>query len=83
VPTATVTSKGQVTIPASVRAQLGIEPGTRLSFLPYEDVFIVRPTTDSLASLEGVFSNNGVHASIEDMNETLAKAFAMAGPGGE
>jgi AbrB family looped-hinge helix DNA binding protein len=82
-PTSTVTSKGQVTIPASVRSQLGIEPGTRLSFTPYEDAFIVRPVTDSLASLEGVFSSNGIHASIEDMNETIAKAFAKAGLGGE
>ncbi|MDZ4046209.1 MAG: AbrB/MazE/SpoVT family DNA-binding domain-containing protein, partial [Rhodoglobus sp.] len=29
-PTATVTSKGQVTIPAEVRERLGIEAGTRV-----------------------------------------------------
>jgi AbrB family looped-hinge helix DNA binding protein len=80
-PTSTVTSKGQVTIPASIRAQLGIEPGTRLSFTPYDGAFMVRPSTDSLASLEGVFSNNGIHANIEDMNDAVAHAFATAGLG--
>jgi AbrB family looped-hinge helix DNA binding protein len=31
---ATVTSKGQVTIPADVRARLGLRPGSRLAFVP-------------------------------------------------
>jgi antitoxin PrlF len=30
--TVTVSDKGQVEIPAEIRKQLGIEPGTRLSF---------------------------------------------------
>lgn len=34
---ATVTSKGQLTIPADVRAEFGIEPGHRLYFFKQHD----------------------------------------------
>jgi AbrB family looped-hinge helix DNA binding protein len=41
---ATVTSKGQVTIPKPVRDLLGIEPGTRVDFLrtPQGQIILVR-----------------------------------------
>jgi AbrB family looped-hinge helix DNA binding protein len=82
-PRATITSKGQVTIPVSIRNQLGLEPGTLLSFTPYEDAFIVRPASNALASLKGIVPHNGIHASIEDMNDAIAKSFASAGLMGE
>ena len=40
---ATVSSKGQVTLPAAIRAQLGIETGTRLQFELRGKELIVRP----------------------------------------
>ena len=40
---ATVSSKGQVTLPAAIRAQLGIETGTRLRFELRGTELIVRP----------------------------------------
>jgi antitoxin PrlF len=39
---ATVTSKGQVTIPASIRRRLGIRAGTRLVFWMEEDDVVVQ-----------------------------------------
>ncbi|MEK6851478.1 MAG: AbrB/MazE/SpoVT family DNA-binding domain-containing protein [Candidatus Thermoplasmatota archaeon] len=51
---ATVTSKGQVTIPASVRRRLGIREGTRIVFLESgDDVRVV--TEDSLEEQFAVF----------------------------
>jgi len=35
--TATVTSKGQITIPARVRAALGLEAGSRVEFVEIEE----------------------------------------------
>jgi antitoxin PrlF len=32
-PSATVTSKGQITIPAEVRNKLGLDPGDRVQFV--------------------------------------------------
>ena len=42
-PKATVTSKGQVTIPLAIRQALGLDAGTRLSFELSEGGFQVRP----------------------------------------
>lgn len=41
-PKATVTSKGQVTIPLAIRQALGLDAGTRLSFELSEEGFQVR-----------------------------------------
>ena len=38
-----VTSKGQVTIPQAVRAQLGIEPGDEVMFSVRDDEAVMRP----------------------------------------
>lgn len=41
--TATVTSKGQITIPAEVRKQLGLRDGDRLEFHVERNVTTIRP----------------------------------------
>jgi AbrB family looped-hinge helix DNA binding protein len=35
--TATVTAKGQITIPKAVREALGVKPGSKVDFKPLED----------------------------------------------
>lgn len=40
---ATITSKGQITIPAEVRARLGLRPGSRLTFVPTAGGYEIRP----------------------------------------
>ena len=43
-PTATLTTKGQVTIPKEVREHLGVDTGDRLSFVVQRDgTVIVKP----------------------------------------
>ena len=42
-----VTSKGQVTIPQPVRAQLGIEPGDEVHFSVRDDEAVMRPARDA------------------------------------
>ena len=54
-PTATVTSKGRVTLPVEIRRSLGIVRGTKLEFIHDEHGHLIirtkaRPTSD-LASL--------------------------------
>jgi AbrB family looped-hinge helix DNA binding protein len=53
--TSTVTSKGQVTIPAEVRKHLGIDRGDKISFLIEEEgvIRIVAPRYSNVASLRG------------------------------
>jgi AbrB family looped-hinge helix DNA binding protein len=50
----TVTSKGQITIPAEVRAAMRIEPGDRVVFTVLADgTAVFRAKTRSLRSLAG------------------------------
>ncbi|MGX5681879.1 AbrB/MazE/SpoVT family DNA-binding domain-containing protein [Schumannella luteola] len=73
-PTATVTSKGQVTIPVEVRERLGIEAGTRVEFVPRSDgTWEFVAAGGSVASIRGMFASRG-RASVEDMREAIGDA---------
>ncbi len=75
---ATLTSKGQITIPASVRAELGLEAGTRVEFVKIaEKQYAIMPATISVMSLEGIFQGRG-SATIEEMNKIIAERGASA-----
>ncbi|MDR3773624.1 MAG: AbrB/MazE/SpoVT family DNA-binding domain-containing protein [Terracidiphilus sp.] len=75
--TAAVTSKGQITIPAEVREDLGLKPGDRVSFLKGENgEYIMRAKTGSLMNLRGCVKWTGKPVTIEEMNETIRKGWA-------
>ena len=58
--TATLTSKGQVTIPREVRASLGLSAGDRLDFVRLDDGnYAIVPATQSIRSLKGVIRRPG------------------------
>lgn len=70
--TATVTSKGQITIPIDIRAGLGIETGDRINFMMDESGRVVfLPATKSVTSLKGIIAQPNVPVSIEDMKATV------------
>ncbi|CAN5560296.1 AbrB/MazE/SpoVT family DNA-binding domain-containing protein [soil metagenome] len=76
-PTATVTSKGQVTIPLEVRERLGIGTGTRVQFLAHPDgTWEFAATGGTVTSIRGMFSATGHPVTVEDMNEAIADAAA-------
>jgi AbrB family looped-hinge helix DNA binding protein len=76
---ATVTSKGQITIPAKVREALGVEPGDRVEFVEVEaGRFELVPTTRSVTELKGMFGKARKRVSIEEMNEAIARRGASA-----
>lgn len=77
--TATVTSKGQITIPAEVRQALQVKAGDRVEFVQiepgrFELVAATRPVTD----LKGLFSRPSKAVSIDDMNKAIAARGASA-----
>jgi len=77
--TATLTSKGQITIPASVRDALHIGTGDRVEFVEvepgrYEFIAATRPVT----ALKGMFGKPKKTVSIEDMNAAIAVRGASA-----
>lgn len=71
-PTATVTSKGQITIPVQVRKALGLTPGTRIDFYETEDgVYALRPKTGSIMDMRGCLAHAGPPVTIEEMDEAI------------
>lgn len=74
-PTATVTSKGQVTIPVEVRERLGIEAGTRVQFVPRADgTWEFVTAGSSVRDIRGMFAAH--RASTSDIRDAIADAAA-------
>ena len=70
---ATVTSKGQITIPVEVRTELGLKAGDRIEFLKNEQGrFSIISTTGSVRDLKGILGKFDRVISIEEMNEAIA-----------
>jgi AbrB family looped-hinge helix DNA binding protein len=69
-PTATVTSKGQITIPKEIRTVLELEAGDRVAFRVDRDgrVFF-EPETLDLMSLYGSLKPQEKGITVEDMKE--------------
>lgn len=75
---ATVTDKGQVTVPKEIRDRLGIEPGVKLDFQVEPDGTLrVRPLKRGAANLFGLLHDAGRPAvSVEEMNEAMGRHLA-------
>ena len=72
---ATVTSKGQITIPARVRIALGVSPGDRIEFVEVgKREFNIVAATRSVKELKGMFrGRRRKPVSIEEMNAAIAE----------
>lgn len=79
-PAATLTSKGQVTIPRSVREALQLKAGDRVDFVPVgPDRFEIVPAVHSVSELKGMFKAKAKRpVSVEEMNAAIAKKGACA-----
>lgn len=76
---ATVTSKGQITIPVEVRQALHIETGDRVEFVQVEPGrFEIVAATRSVTELKGLFGKGRKPVSIEAMNAAIAARGASA-----
>jgi antitoxin PrlF len=74
-PTATLTTKGQVTIPKEVRDHLGVDTGDRLSFVVQDDgTVIVKPITRHVRELGGLLHRPGQRpVTTNEMDEAIAR----------
>lgn len=77
--TATMTSKGQITIPAVVRAALGVEAGDRVEFVEIASGrFELVVATQSVTALKGLVRKPASPVTIEAMNDAIAAHGAKA-----
>ena len=74
-PTTTMTSKGQVTIPAATRARLRLVPGSTISFEENAaGETVVRTQTKDIRSLRGFLKYDGPPKSLEEIDGGIAMA---------
>ncbi len=71
--TATLTTKGQITIPLAVRTALGVDAGDRVEFVEvapgrFEFIAATRP----VKALKGMFGKSRKTVTIEAMNAVIA-----------
>lgn len=78
---ATMTSKGQVTIPKEVRDDMGLSPGAKLMFVKgREGTYHVIPRTGTASDLAGMlYDPNRAPMTIEEINEAIAEGAAESG----
>jgi AbrB family looped-hinge helix DNA binding protein len=68
---ATVTTKGQITIPASIRVAMDLRPGSRLRFYPQGNGFGIATESDPLDELRGSIPYSGPKVGIRDMDDAM------------
>ena len=75
---ATITAKGQVTVPKPIRDRLKLKPGDRVDFvLDSGDEVRVVPVTASVRQLKGMVPKPRKPVTLEQMDDAIAKAYAL------
>lgn len=74
-PTATITSKGQVTLPKAVRDHLHVDQGDRVEFVVEANGEVrVRRLAGSLERLRGILKRPGLEPlTVEEMDDEIAR----------
>ena len=77
-PKATLTSKGQVTVPKAIRTLLRLGTGDRVDFVVKEDgTVVLRPATVHVRELRGFLHRKGMKPlSVEQMNAVIRRRVA-------
>jgi antitoxin PrlF len=74
-PSATLTSKGQLTLPKAVRNLLRLGAGDRVDFVVKDDgTVVLRPATVDVRELKGLLHKKGLKPlSVDDMNAIIRR----------
>ncbi|MCC6764665.1 MAG: AbrB/MazE/SpoVT family DNA-binding domain-containing protein [Deltaproteobacteria bacterium] len=71
--TATVSTKGQIVIPAPVREELGLGAGSRVEFVKTADGYLLKAATGSITALKGILGKPGKPVTVEMMTEAARR----------
>lgn len=73
-PTSTLTSRGQTTIPKAIREALQLQPGDRVEFIQEDDRVVLRRAASDLTELDGLLDRSGADAvSLDEMDAAIAR----------
>jgi len=81
--TATLTAKGQTTIPKTVRNHLGLKSGDKLDFIIEPDGAVtIRPINVDALNLAGLLADRykGPPVSIEEMDRAIVEQVSRENP---
>ncbi len=78
---ATITSKGQVTLPKPIRDKLHLRAGDKIDFLLEGGVLRVEPVTASVTQLKGMAPKPAAPVSLREMDAAIADAVARRSSG--
>ena len=70
-----LTSKGQVTVPVTIRRKLQLKPGDRVHFREEKGRVYIERDEDDISSLFGMFKTKKT-ASLEEIDRTIANGWA-------
>jgi AbrB family looped-hinge helix DNA binding protein len=74
---ATMTSKGQITVPKEVRDALHLEPGAKIDFRVVNGEAVMRAKSWDVRKLKGMIKPPpGIHVTVEEMNEAIAQGWS-------
>lgn len=73
---ATITSKGQVTIPIAVRQSLALKTGDKVAFMIEDSQVSLRKTGSVVAATEGIFKSRRPAKTAEELREAAEIAIA-------
>lgn len=69
--TATITTKGQITIPVAIRKELHVGPGSRVEFIKISDGhFELKAVSEDIQTLKGLIKTEK-SVSVEEMNAAI------------
>ena len=71
--TATLTSKGQTTIPKNVRDHLRLQAGDRIEFVLAGDAVLLRPATRPVTDLKGFLPKPSKPVSLTEMELAIRR----------
>lgn len=72
-PAATLTTKGQVTLPKAVRDHLQLGAGDRVEFVQTPDGYLIRAATADIRELKGILAGRPQTVSLEQMNAAISR----------
>lgn len=66
-----ITSKGQTTIPYSIREEFHLTTGSKLEFVSKGDYIVILPMNKSIRNLKGILPMPNKSLSCDQMNEII------------
>ncbi|HTP30918.1 MAG TPA: AbrB/MazE/SpoVT family DNA-binding domain-containing protein [Candidatus Acidoferrales bacterium] len=79
-PSATLTSKGQITIPQEIRDEMGLRKGQRLDFrVDTKGRLILEPLTGDVRKLKGIVRSSRKSApSLREISEAIIRGYSKS-----